>query len=430
MASSNRLIALSNVISQQTEKITKYLASKGFEPPSFDVDGLAEYPISPGDTEAFEARNELIAATKELYALAHGPKDHIRNLCWDALDPLSLQGVWTFKVAEAVPLTGTISYEELVKKCHQLSGYYVPFWNLRRLIRHAITNRFFVEPELGFVAHNRASRLLLEDQAIIAWVGLFCNDMWPAFANTITAMKRWSGSEEPNETGVNVAYGHDLKWFDHIKVAPNVAVRYGKSMEAHGGGVGFDVSHTANGYPWSELGEGLVVDMGGSIGFASMAIAEAHPKLKFVVQDLAQTMTEEVKNSVPAHLKSRVKLEAHDIFDQQTLQADVYFFRWVFHGFPDKYAVQILHNLIPVLRKGARVVINDGVIPDPGTVPWMEYRSIRCMDLLGQAVNNTGERSVDDWESMFKKADPRFKFLKAWKPPKSTMWFVEAEWQG
>jgi hypothetical protein len=32
-------------------------------------------------------------------------------------------------------------------------------------------------------------------------------------------------------------------------------------MKAHGGGVGFDVSHTVTGYPWSNLGEGLVVDV-------------------------------------------------------------------------------------------------------------------------------------------------------------------------
>jgi hypothetical protein len=51
------------------------------------------------------------------------------------------------------------------------------------------------------------------------------------------------------------------------------------------------------------------------------------------------------------------------------------------------------------------------------------------MDLLGQAVNNTGERSLSDWAELFTKADPRFKFLNAWKPPKSTMWFMEAEWQ-
>ncbi|OGM47231.1 O-methyltransferase [Aspergillus bombycis] len=408
MAAPNRLIVLSNLIAEKTKVISDFLASKGLEPPSFDVDGLADYAISADDKEAYEARLELIAASKELYALSHGPKDHIRNLCWDAMDPLSLHAIWTFRVPQAVPLTGTISYEDLAKKCHQLSGIFVPLFTFRRIVRHAITNRFFWEPELGFVAHNRASRVLLEEETLDAG---------------------WPGSGEPNETGINVAYNHNLNWFDHTSRNDVVADRYSKSMKAHGGGVGFDVSHTVSGYPWGDIGEGTVVDCGGSGGFASMAIAEAHPKLNFVVQDQEHTITEETKAAVPQHLKSRVKLEVHDLLKPQTVVADVYFFRWVFHGFAEKYAVQVLRALIPVLKKGAKVVINDGVIPEPGTVPWMEYRSIRCMDLLGQAVNNTGERALDDWIGLFKVADSRFKFLNAWKPPKSTIWFVEAEWQ-
>jgi hypothetical protein len=169
--------------------------------------------------------------------------------------------------------------------------------------------------------------------------------------------------------------------------------------------------------------------MGGSTGLASMAIAEANPNLKFVVQDQEHTITEEAKAAVPEHLKYRVKLEVHDFFEPQTVEADVYFFRWVFHGFSDKDSVCILQALTPVLKKGARIVINDGTIPDPGTVPWMEDRSMRCMDILGQAVDNAGERAVGDWINLLGKADSRFKFLNAWKPPKSTMWFIEAEWQ-
>ncbi|PGH15188.1 hypothetical protein AJ79_02553 [Helicocarpus griseus UAMH5409] len=200
-------------------------------------------------------------------------------------------------------------------------------------------------------------------------------------------------------------------------------------MKAHSGRATFDISHTVTGYPWSDIGEGLVVDMGGSIGFASMAISETNPNLKFVVQDQEHIITEEAKAAVPAHLKSRVRLEVHNILNPQHVQADVYFFRWVFHGFTDRYALQVLRALIPVLKRGAKVVINDGVIPDPSTVSWMEYRSMRCMDMLGQAVNNSGERSVDDWNNLFRKADDRFKVLGTWKPPKSAMWFIEAEWQ-
>ncbi|KAE8143092.1 hypothetical protein BDV38DRAFT_267671 [Aspergillus pseudotamarii] len=372
MASPNRLIVLSNVIAEKTKVISDFLASKGLEPPSFDVDGLADYAISPDDKEAYEARLELIAASKELYALAHGPKDHIRNICWDAMDPLSLQAIWAFRVPQAVPLTDKISYEDLAEKCHQLSGVSVPPFTLRRIIRHVITNRFFCEPELGFVAHNRASRVLLEEETLDAWVGLLCNDIWPGFAYTVEALKRWPGSGEPNETGINVAYNHNINWFDHTSRNAVVADRYSKSMKAHGGGVGFDLSHTVTGYPWADIGKGTVVD---------------------------------------------------------TAVGDVYLFRWVFHAFSDKYAIQVLRSLIPVLKKGAKVVINDGVIPEPGTVPWMNYRSMRCMDLLCLAVANTGERALDDWKGLFNVADPRFKFLNAWQPPKSTMWFIEVEWQ-
>lgn len=177
------------------------------------------------------------------------------------MDPLSLQAIWAFRVPEAVPLTGQISYEDLTEKSHQLSGVPVPVFNMRRIVCHAITNRFFCEPELGFVAHNRASRLLLEDENLHAWVGLFCNDLWPGFVNTIEAMRKWPGSGEPNETGINVAYRHNLNWFDHTSRNDLVADRYSKSMKAHGGGVGFDVSHTVTGYPWADIGEGLVVDV-------------------------------------------------------------------------------------------------------------------------------------------------------------------------
>lgn len=83
MATPNQLIVLSEVIAKKTKVISDFLAAKGLEPPSFDAAGLAEYAISADGVEAYEARLDLIEASKELYALSHGPKDHIRNLCWD-----------------------------------------------------------------------------------------------------------------------------------------------------------------------------------------------------------------------------------------------------------------------------------------------------------------------------------------------------------
>jgi hypothetical protein len=50
------------------------------------------------------------------------------------------------------------------------------------------------------------------------------------------------------------------------------------------------------------------------------------------------------------------------------------------------------------------------------------------MDMFMQVTVNAREREVDDWAELFKEADSRYKNLKAWKPEKSRMWFIEAEW--
>ena len=83
MASVNRMTVLSQDIAEKTTIITDYLTSKGLEAASFDVNGLAEFPIPPEDETPFKARQELAAAAKELYDISVGPKQSLRDLAWD-----------------------------------------------------------------------------------------------------------------------------------------------------------------------------------------------------------------------------------------------------------------------------------------------------------------------------------------------------------
>ena len=54
----------------------------------------------------------------------------------------------------------------------------------------------------------------------------------------------------------------------------------------------------------------------------------------------------------------------HDFFEEQPVKgADVYLLRWVLHDWSDSYAVRILRALIPALNKGARVILNETVLP-------------------------------------------------------------------
>lgn len=47
---------------------------------------------------------------------------------------------------------------------------------------------------------------------------------------------------------------------------------------------GLEPEHLVNGYPWAELGEATVVDLGGSHGAISCALARKYPSLKLIVQ--------------------------------------------------------------------------------------------------------------------------------------------------
>jgi len=82
-ASLERMATLAHEITEKTKIITDYLSSNGLEAASFDVNGLAEFPVSPKDEEPYQARLELISLTKELHDISVGPKEGLRYLAWD-----------------------------------------------------------------------------------------------------------------------------------------------------------------------------------------------------------------------------------------------------------------------------------------------------------------------------------------------------------
>ena len=60
-----------------------------------------------------------------------------------------------------------------------------------------------------------------------------------------------------------------------------------------------------------------------------------------------------------------------DMMEPQRLMADVYVLRFVLHDWSDKYAAQILRNLLPALRPGARIAIMENILPEPNVMPKM-----------------------------------------------------------
>lgn len=121
----------------------------------------------------------------------------------------------------------------------------------------------------------------------------------------------------------------------------------------------------------------------------------------------------------------------YDFFTEQPVKdADVYFFRWIFHNWSDKYCIKILQGLVPALKKGARIVINDNVLPEPGILPMWREEKLRSMDLTMLELQNAREREMEDWAKLFEDADPRFNFLGGKKPEGASLWILEVVWEG
>jgi hypothetical protein len=169
--------------------------------------------------------------------------------------------------------------------------------------------------------------------------------------------------------GFNLANNTSKTMFGFFEENPVRMNRFKDAMSFLQTFPGLQNSYVLEGFDWASLGNGLVVDVGGSHGLVSMDIARGFPSLRFVVQDLPQVI-EDAKMKVPAELADRVTFMAHDMFTEQPVKdADVYYFRWILHDWSDKYCVKILKSLIPALKPGARIMFSERCLEPPCTLP-------------------------------------------------------------
>ncbi|KAI9873469.1 MAG: hypothetical protein M1830_000374 [Pleopsidium flavum] len=418
---SARISELASIISRNTAKVNDYLSSRNLPAPAFDVDAPSTSLIPPEAEEVEAARAAVIDATTKLHDLMLGPRDFLQSFTHDEL--ISMQAISRFKIASSFPFHEEASFAQISKAC----GLNEP--DLRRILRHAMTKHIFREPRKGVVVHTAASRLLAEDTQILDWVGASTDELWQAASQTVNAMVKYPGSQEPNQTGFALANNTEKSMYEVLSQYPDRAKRFGNAMSSFTTGTGYDLKHLVDNYPWASIGNGTVVDVGGSHGFVCIRLASSFPSIHFIVQDLPEVV-DAGSSKMPAAMSDRVTFMAHDFLTEQPVKgADIYFFRWIFHNWSDKYCTQILRSLIPALKPGARVVIMDNVLPEPNTLPlWPEER-IRSMDLTMLELQNSREREIDDWAELFRQADARYKFLGGKQPKGSRLWIIEAIWQ-
>ncbi|POS76739.1 O-methyltransferase [Diaporthe helianthi] len=422
------MVVLSQRIARETEKLESYMKENGLAMPSFAAGAADDFPRLPEHVQ--RSRLDIIHATKELRDLAVGPRESVRWGVWEFLDVLALQLINNYGIAKLVPLDKPITLAEL-QSLTPLDPV-----NLARTLRVAMTNHVFCEPSPGVIAHTAASRLLATDEELAAWVGFNAEDIFPASAHSLQALRQFPDATSLTRSGFQFAFDTVDKepMFATFGKDEDRAKRMGRAMASLTGGEGYEVRFFVDSYDFSdvEATRGTFVDIGGSHGFVCVGLAKKWKGMRFVVQDLPKTV-ESAPSPVceDAQVSERVEFMAHDFFTTQTVKgADVYYFRWIMHNYSTPYAVKILQNLVPALKPGARIIINDHCLREPGQEnPWDE-KIMRRMDMVMLALLNAQERTEAEFRELFRMADEGFIFKGVTRPQGCRMSIIEAVWQG
>ncbi|KAK4443168.1 O-methyltransferase-domain-containing protein [Podospora aff. communis PSN243] len=420
MASPTRITELAALIQTNTAILNTYLTQNNLPTPSFSPSyGTTTLNLPPDITAA---RNAALAATDELqYLLLDPTTTLVAKMIEAASLPIPLAIITKHHLATKFPADSTATAATIA------SGTGLAESDVLRILRKAVTMHIFDEPVKGTFAHTSLSRAIAEVPHLRAGTHAFCEGMWTCAPHMVGALERFPGSGDPTETAWNLATGRKGAFWEEYANMPAEMGRFAEAMVLIGASERLDMRFLVEGYGEGWKGVGMVVDMGGSRGELAGRLVEGIEGVRVVVED--REVVQGV--GVEGRRDGRVEFRVHDFFEEQPVKgADVYVLRQILHDWSDEYAARILRALIPALKKGARVVINDSVLPEHGEVDLVQERVGREYDLVMWRLFNAKERDIDDWRSLVAMADERFKITKILRPEGSQLSIIEVTWEG
>ncbi|KAI9685575.1 MAG: hypothetical protein M1822_004433 [Bathelium mastoideum] len=378
---SGSLSSLLSQLTMVTKQYVEFLSSEGLPEPSFGAEyGLQPQSVFVMPQDLIDIRDAAIKATDDLRSLLMGPLEIVLSAPSDQYLLLALQYIYRYRLASFIPTSECLDFATVSKKAN------VPVADLRRLMRVAISRHVFCEPQPGSVSHTAASLLLIDNPLLEGWILTFAEQLWPALSHVVDATAAWPGSEEPNECGYSLGHRTTENVFDLLKKDEKKQQHFINSMSFSPSSPSYSISHLLANHDFGAIGAGMLVDVGGSHGQVSMAIAQRWPEIKCVVQDLPDVI-EGLHEEIPQELEGRVTGMGHDFFTTNPVKgADIYFFRWILHD---------------------------------------------CdMDISMKALNNALERDAEQWKSLFATADPRFNLKEIKTMRRTALAIIIAEWTG
>lgn len=210
---------------------------------------------------------------------------------------------------------------------------------------------------------------------------------WAAYGHLTHALRT-------GEPGFVAAHGCRL--WDFLASHPEAAASFEESMARVGAARDRAVAAAVD-FSTAER----VVDVGGGRGGLLRALLGDSPHLRGVVFDLPAVIEGAREQLAEAGLAERCQTVAGDFRQAVPSGGDAYLLSWVLHDWDDATALRILGNCRAAMQQGARLLVVEMVVPEPGEPNAAVFeRLVRQTDLEMLAVVGGRERTAAEYEEL------------------------------
>ncbi|KAJ4298088.1 hypothetical protein N0V90_005987 [Kalmusia sp. IMI 367209] len=375
------------------------------------VTELTEKPpqnLSPNDKFA------LLGAMEKLRDALEEPFDKVARIMFTPYDAAALRlGVDMEFFDSAAKKGGPVTTKELAEPKNADPAF------VRRIMRILVNQGFFAEQEAGVytpqpMAFAFAAPSPLKSAVIHLVIG-------PAAALQSFDYFEKNGYQNPNDAFDGPwQHAHNSKgqscwdWLaknPRDKEAFNVTMRAQKMVRGEEWFDFFPVEEKLKLSDDEASSRIALVDIGGGWGHDIKLFHETYPALpgKLVLEDHPSV------TSTAESLPNAITVVGHDFLTPQPdaiKHAKAYFFRMVFHDWPDKQAKVILSNLKGVMAHDSLLLINDHVLPETGV---RHFETLVDMHMMAQL--SALERTEKEWKDLLE--GEGFEIRKIWAGDKA-----------